>query len=104
MTRPGAKGPSGPCVCAGWPGRPIMATNGYGGGPMTERNTDDGTEPAVRHLAATAGLALEDEDIARLVAVARENQASAQRLAERAARWDELAYGLPARRPRGVRP
>ena len=67
------------------------------------RAPDDGTEAAVRHLAAAAGLSLEDDDIARLVGIARENRASARRLADLADRWDEPAYGLPALRPRGVR-
>lgn len=78
---------------------------------MTERDVnkesqapDDGTEAAVRQLAAAAGLSLEDDDIARLIAVARENRASARRLADLAARWDEPAYGLPSLRPRGICP
>ncbi len=73
---------------------------------MTERSdnkADGGTEAAVRHLAAVAGLSLQDDDIARLVTVAHENRASARRLADLVARWDEPAYGLPSLRPRGVR-
>ena len=71
---------------------------------MDTRIPDDGTEAAVRHLAIAVGLVLEDDDIARLVAVARENQASARRLAELVARWDEPAYGLPPLRPHGIQP
>lgn len=75
-----------------------------GRSPTDAQTSDEGTEAAVRHLAAAAGLVLEDEDISRIVAVARENRASARRLAKLAARWDEPAYGLPALRPRGIRP
>jgi hypothetical protein len=52
----------------------------------------------VTTLAAAAGLALDADDLDRLVKVAQENLESAERLSAYVARYDEPAFGLPPRR------
>ena len=66
------------------------------------RRTDAERRAELRRLFAAARLDVAEEDLERIVALVRENDASATRVASGLARYSEPAFGFPARR--NVRP
>ncbi len=66
---------------------------------MTDTNNDqDALNERLENLLARAGLTPSAEDMPKLTALVMENRRSGERVRALVSRYDEPAYGLPARR------